>query len=104
MCMKNVNKKGLCWQAKIARQRFAHGKALSCGFSRCWGLNFGYDDGQTCRFCNCIRSKFVWIRFRLALRRLRGLCWACIVCGTLSFSQPADISPADNPGAEIRWG
>ena len=29
---KNVNKKGLCWQAKIARDRFAHGKALSCCF------------------------------------------------------------------------
>ena len=25
--LKNVNKKGLCWQAKIARHRFAHGKA-----------------------------------------------------------------------------
>ena len=32
--MKNVNKKGLCWQAKIARHRFAHGKALSCCFCR----------------------------------------------------------------------
>ena len=32
--LKNVNKKGLCWQAKIARHRFAHGKALSCGFCR----------------------------------------------------------------------
>ena len=32
--LKNVNKKGLCWQAKIARDRFAHGKALSCCF--CW--------------------------------------------------------------------
>ena len=31
-----------------------------------------------------VRSEFVWIRFRLAVRRLRGLCWACIVCGTLS--------------------
>ena len=51
-----------------------------------------------------VRSEFVWIRFRLAVRRLRGLCWACIVCGTLSFSMPADISPADNPGAEIRCG
>ena len=30
--LKNVNKKGLCWQAKIARDRFAHGKALSCCF------------------------------------------------------------------------
>ena len=33
--LKNVNKKGLCWQAKIARDRFAHGKALSCCFCRC---------------------------------------------------------------------
>ena len=31
-----------------------------------------------------VRSEFVWIRFRLAVRRLRGLCWACIVCGTSS--------------------
>ena len=30
--LKNVHKKGLCWQAKIARHRFAHGKALSCCF------------------------------------------------------------------------
>ena len=32
--LKNVNKKGLCWQAKIARHRFAHGKALSCCLCR----------------------------------------------------------------------
>ena len=32
--LKNVNKKGLCWQAKIARHRFAHGKAFSYGFCR----------------------------------------------------------------------
>ena len=32
--LKNVNKKGLCWQTKIARHRFAHGKALSCGLCR----------------------------------------------------------------------
>ena len=51
--MKNVNKKGLCWQAKIARHRFAHVKALSCCFCRFLGLNFGFDDGQTCVFCNC---------------------------------------------------
>ena len=51
--MKNVNKKGLCWQAKIARHRFAHVKALSFCFCRCLGLNFGFDDGQTCLFCNC---------------------------------------------------
>ena len=33
--LKNVNKKGLCWQAKITRHRFAHSKALSCCFCRC---------------------------------------------------------------------
>ena len=26
-----------------------------------------------------VTSEFVWIRFRLAVRRLRGLCWASIV-------------------------
>ena len=31
-----------------------------------------------------VRSEFVSIRFRMAVRRLRGLCWASIVCGTLS--------------------
>ena len=33
--LKNKIKKGLCWQAKIARHRFAHGKAFSCFFCRC---------------------------------------------------------------------
>ena len=32
-----------------------------------------------------ISSEFVSIRFRLAVRRLRGLCWASIVCGTFLF-------------------
>ena len=36
--LKNVNKKGLCWQAKLTRHRFAHGKALSCCF--CWYIKF----------------------------------------------------------------
>ena len=31
-----------------------------------------------------LMSEFVSIPFRLAVRRLRGLCWASIVCGTLS--------------------
>ena len=31
-----------------------------------------------------VTSEFVSIRFRLAVRRLRGLCWASIVCGSLS--------------------
>ena len=30
-----------------------------------------------------ITSEFVSFFFRLALRRLRGFCWACIVCRTL---------------------
>ena len=32
-----------------------------------------------------VTSEFVWIRFRLAVRRLRSLCGASLVCGTLSF-------------------
>ena len=51
-----------------------------------------------------VRWEFVSIRFMLAVRWLRGVCWASIVCGTLSSSQPADIFLADNPGAEIGWG
>ena len=51
-----------------------------------------------------VTSEFVSIRFRLAVRRLRHLCCTFIVCGTLSYLQPADISPADNAGVEIRWG
>ena len=27
-----------------------------------------------------VTSEFFWIRFRLTVRRLRGLCWASIVC------------------------
>ena len=51
-----------------------------------------------------VLSHLVSIRFRLAVRRLLGLCWASIVCRILSFYQPSVISPADNPGAEIRFG
>ena len=44
---------------------------------------FGYDDAR--RFCFAtVTSEFVWIRFRLSVGRLRGLCWASIGCGTLS--------------------
>ena len=31
-----------------------------------------------------VTSEFVSYRFRMAVRRLRGLCWASIVCGSLS--------------------
>ena len=32
-----------------------------------------------------VTPEIVSIRFRLAVRRMRGLCWASIVCGTMSF-------------------
>ena len=32
-----------------------------------------------------VTPELVLVRIRLAVRRLRGLCWASIVCGTLSF-------------------
>ena len=32
-----------------------------------------------------VPSEFVSLRFRLAVRRLCGLFWASIVCGSLSF-------------------
>ena len=32
-----------------------------------------------------VTLEFVWIGFRLAVRRLCGLCWASIACGSLSF-------------------
>ena len=31
-----------------------------------------------------VTSEAVLIRFMLAVRRLRSLCWASIICGTLS--------------------
>ena len=31
-----------------------------------------------------VTLEFVWIRFRFAVRQLRGLCCTCIVCRTLS--------------------
>ena len=31
-----------------------------------------------------VTSDLVSMRFRLAVRRLRDLCWASLVCGTLS--------------------
>ena len=37
--LKNVNKKGLCWQAKIARHSFAHSRALSFCFCRYIKIN-----------------------------------------------------------------
>ena len=51
-----------------------------------------------------VMSEFFSIRIRLVVRRLRGLYWTSIVCGTFFSYQAADISPADNPAAEIRWG
>ena len=40
-----------------------------------------------------VASEFVSIRFRLAVRRLRGFNWASIVCGTLSFLNSQSTNP-----------
>ena len=70
----------------------------------CWGLNFGYDDGQTCRFCYCnARIRFdsfqvgceTDARFMLGIYSLRNLVF---------LTASRHIPPVDNPGAEIRWG
>ena len=37
--LKNVIKKGLCWQAKIARHKFGYGKAFSWCFCRYINFN-----------------------------------------------------------------
>ena len=83
--LKNVNKKGLCWQAKIARHRFAHAKALFFVASvDVEGSILVMMMARRVGFAS-VTSELVSIRFRLAVRRLRGLCWASIVCGILSF-------------------
>ena len=83
--MKNVNKKGLCLQAKIARHRFVLGKALFFVASvDVEGSILVMMMARRVGFAT-VTSDLVSIRFRLAVRRLRGLCWASIVCGTLSF-------------------
>ena len=101
--MKNVNKKGLCWRANIARHRFAHGKVLSCCFCRCGELNFGYVDGQTCRFCKCK----VGIRFdsnQVGCETAALFVFGVYSLQNLVFLTASGHIPADNPAAEIRWG
>ena len=65
-------------QANIARHRFALGKALSCCFCRCLGLNIVMMMARRVGFAT-VTSEFVSIRFRLAVRLLRGFFWAFIV-------------------------
>ena len=72
--MKNVNKKGLCWQTKIARHRFAHGKALSfCFCIDVEGSTLFMMMARRVGFAT-VTSEAVLIRFMLAVRRLLGLC------------------------------
>ena len=68
------------------------------------GLNFYYDHGKKCRFCNCnVGLRFdsfqvgceTAARFMLGVYSLRNLVF-------LTASQPT--YPADNLGADIRWG
>ena len=47
------------------------------------GLNFVIMMARRVGF-GTVTSEFVLICFRFAVRRLRYLCWASIVCGTLS--------------------
>ena len=81
--MKNVNKKGLCWQAKIARQGLLMARPFLVVAVDVEGSIFVMMMARRVVFAT-VTSEFISIRFRLALRRLRGLCWASIVCGTLS--------------------
>ena len=82
--MKNVNKKGLFFQAKIARHRFAHGRPFLVASVVVEGsILVMMRDRRVC--FGTVTSEFVSIRFRLAVRRLRALFWASILCGTLSF-------------------
>ena len=107
--------------------RFSRGKALRLGVSDCaidekrytnemlrvpvysgvlklcWGLNFGYDDGQTCRFCN----RNVGLRFDLFqvgcetdARFMLGV----YSLQNLVFLTASRHIPCWYPGAEIRWG
>ena len=82
--MKKVNNKGLCWQAKIARHRFAYGRPFLVASVDVEGSILVLIMARRVGLAT-VRSEFVSIRFRLAVRRLRGLCWASIVCGTVSF-------------------
>ena len=81
--LKNVNKKRLYWQAKIARHRFAHGKVFFVSSVNVEGSIFVMMMARSVGFA-IVRSEFVSIRLRFAVRRRRGLCWASIVCETLS--------------------
>ena len=80
--LKNVNKKGLCWNAKIARHRFAHGRPFLVASVDVEGSVLVILMARRVGFAT-ETSDFVSIRFRLAVRRLRGLCLASLVCGTL---------------------
>ena len=81
--LKNVNKKVLCWQAKVVRHSFAHGRPFLVSSVDVEGSILVLMMARRVGFAT-VTLEFVWIRFRLAVRRLRGLCWASIVCRTLS--------------------
>ena len=81
--LKNVNKKGLCWQAKIARHRFAYGNTFLVSSVDVEGSIFVVMLSRRVGFAT-VTSELVSIRFRLAVRRLRGLFLTSLVCGTLS--------------------
>ena len=69
--LKNVNKKGLCWQAKIARHRFAHARPFLVASVDVEGSILVMMMARRVGFAS-VTSELVSIRFRLAVRRLRG--------------------------------
>ena len=69
--LKNVNKKGLCWQAKKARQRFSHCKAFVVASIDVEGSILVMMIARRVGFAT-VTSEFVSIRLRMAVRQLRG--------------------------------
>ena len=65
------------------------------------GSSFCYDEVKKCRFCNC-NVGYRFDSFQVGCETVARFMFH--VYRTLSSQQPADISTADNPGAEIRWG
>ena len=81
--LKNVSKKRLCWQAKIARHRFVHGRSFLVASVDVEGSILVMMIARSVGFAT-VTSEFVSIRFSFVVRRLRGFCCTCIVCGTFS--------------------
>ena len=70
---------------------------------QCRGLNFDYDDSQTCRFCYCnarIRLDSFQVGCETAARFMLGV----YSLRNLVFLTASRHIRCSNCGAEIRWG